>query len=231
VIASLDTPQLAARAQALAAGRRRALLGVTGLPGAGKSTLADALVVRLGGTARVVGMDGFHLARSRLAELGLLDRMGAIDTFDAEGFVALVRRLRAPGGEVVHAPEFRRETEDAIAGAVAIGQDVRLVVVEGNYLLAPQSPWCELRPLLDEVWYVELDEPVRLANLIARHRAYGKTEEEARRWALGPDQRNAELIAATRPQADLIVRLEGDPGVGAATRAEPLVAQQPQDSR
>jgi pantothenate kinase len=202
------------RVRALADGGARTLLGVTGPPGAGKSTLAREIVEWTDGAARVVAMDGFHLSTSRLARLGRLDRMGAIDTFDAAGFVALLRRLREPSAGTVYAPEFRRTIEEPIAGAVAIERDVRLVVVEGNYLLAEQKPWDEVRTLLDEAWYCEPDEESRLANLIARHRSYGKTPEEARRWALGSDQRNAALIAATRSRADLIVTLEAAPSSG-----------------
>jgi pantothenate kinase len=205
--ATTRLPELVERARGLPGTGRRAILGVTGPPGAGKSTLARAIVDRIGETAEVVGMDGFHLAQSQLSRLGRLGRMGAIDTFDAAGFLALVRRLRDPRGEIVYAPEFRREIEEPVAGAVPVGPGVRLVVVEGNYLLASQPPWSELPPLFDEVWYVELEESVRLVNLIARHRACGKDEDEARRWAIGPDQRNAELIAESRPRADLVVRL------------------------
>jgi pantothenate kinase len=201
--------ELLVRARALAGSDRRTLLGVTGAPGAGKSTLAQALVHDVGATARLVGMDGFHLSQSRLGELGRGTRKGAIDTFDAAGFVALVRRLREPAENVIYAPEFRREIEDSIAGAVAIEASIRLVVVEGNYLLASHPPWAELRGLFDEIWYCERDERARLVSLVARHRAFGKSEEEARRWALGSDQHNAALIVKTRARADLIARLDG----------------------
>lgn len=202
--------ELAERARSLAAQDRRTLLGVTGAPGAGKSTLAQAIVEHVGDAARLVGMDGFHLAQARLAELGRLSRKGAIDTFDAAGFVSLLRRLRNPGSEIIYAPEFRRELEESVAGAVAIESSIRLVVVEGNYLLVEDEPWCALRPLFDEIWYCERDEETRVSSLIARHRAYGKSEEEARTWALGTDQRNADLIVATRARADRVVTLDGE---------------------
>jgi pantothenate kinase len=206
-VASLS--DLLERARALAASDARVLLGVTGAPGAGKSTLAQAIVDDVGATASLVGMDGFHLAQARLAALGRLERKGAMDTFDGDGFVALVRRLRECPEQVVHAPEFRREIEESIAGAVAIEPRARLVVVEGNYLLASEDPWVELRALFDAVWYCERDEHERLAGLIARHRAYGKSEEEARRWAMGSDERNAAMIRTTRGRADLVARLDG----------------------
>ena len=154
-------------------------------------------------------MDGFHLAQSRLAELGRLDRKGAIDTFDGEGFIALVRRLRSPAEDVIFAPEFRRDLEESAPAAIGIERGIPLVVVEGNYLLVSDPPWAELRALFDEVWYCEPAETLRIANLIARHRVYGKSEIEARRWALGSDQRNAELIETTRPRADLIASIDG----------------------
>ncbi len=186
----------------------RALLGITGPPGVGKSTLANEVVRQVGDTARLVEMDGFHLPQARLAELGSLGRMGAIDTFDATGFVALVASLRTPGENTIYAPEFRRDIGESIADARPIEPSVQLVVIDGNYLLMSEKPWGALRELIDEMWYCERDEKARIASLIDRHRAHGKSPDEARRWALGSDQRNAELIKRTRSRADLIAVLD-----------------------
>jgi pantothenate kinase len=127
------------RARRLAAGGRRALLGITGPPGGGKSTLASAIASELGDQAVLVGMDGFHLAQSELVRLGRAGRKGAPDTFDAAGYVALLRRLRDASEDVVYAPEFRREIEEPINAAVAVPRDVPLVITEGNYLLVDEG--------------------------------------------------------------------------------------------
>ncbi len=204
-----DPQPLVRRAAALARGGRRAILGITGPPGAGKSTLAERLVAELGGAAVYLPMDGFHLAHQVLAALGRVGRKGAPDTFDAAGYVALLRRLRDPAEGWVYAPRFVRDIEDAIAGAIPVGPDVPLVVTEGNYLLLPDGPWAQVRPLLDEVWYLDVPEAARLRRLIDRHRAFGRDEAQARDRATGSDQCNAVLIGATRDRADLIVPLPG----------------------
>ena len=196
---------LLARARRLAVPGERRLLGITGAPAAGKSTVASAVVAALHPDAVLVPMDGFHMAQHELDRLGRTERKGAPDTFDGAGFVALVRRLAAATEPVVYAPEFRREIEEPIAGAIAVPRDVPLVVVEGNYLLLDESPWRDLAPLLAETWYLDPDEATRIARLVARHMAFGRDKAQAIGRALGSDQRNAEVILATRAKATVIV--------------------------
>ena len=191
-----DLAELVTRASELAGDGRR-LLGITGPPGAGKSRLAERIVGELAGRAALIGMDGFHLAGAELVRTGLADRKGAPETFDRDGFVVLLTRLRANAG-TVYAPVFDREWEDSRAAAAAVPVTVPLVVVEGNYLLY----WPEVRPLLDEVWYLDPDPVQRRQALTARHMAYGRSPEQARAWAARSDDRNAELVAAGRQRAD-----------------------------
>jgi pantothenate kinase len=207
-----DLDALAARARDLAGCHPRAILGITGPPGAGKSTLAGLLVRRLGAEAVLVPMDGFHFAQVELQRLGRAARKGAPDTFDVGGYVALLDRLRRQPGETVYAPTFRRDLEEPIAGAIPVPPTARIVVTEGNYLLENAWSWAAVRPLLDEVWYLDLAEKVRVSRLVARHIAHGRSEPEARRWVHDVDQANAARIEAGRDRADLVVRVPVKPG-------------------
>ena len=198
-----------ARLQALMAGGQRRLLGLVGAPGAGKSTLAQALLQAVGADrAQVVPMDGFHLANVELQRLGRAGRKGAPDTFDSAGYVALLQRLRAqrPGGDIVYAPEFRREIEEPIAGAIAVLPATQLVITEGNYLLHDAGPWAGAAAMLDEVWYVDIDDAVREQRLVQRHQQFGRSAEAARDWVAGTDAPNARLIAATKVRAHHVLR-------------------------
>ncbi|MGW2823579.1 nucleoside/nucleotide kinase family protein [Streptomyces sp. NPDC001443] len=207
----LSSADLLRRAAALVRPGRRAILGVAGSPGAGKSTLAAWLVRELNGDGPAwvahVPMDGFHLADVELDRLGRRDRKGAPDTFDAAGYAALLRRLReeSDGDDIVYAPGFERVLEQPLAGAVPVPSAARLVVTEGNYLLLETGAWARVRPQLDEVWFCEVDEEERIRRLVARHEEFGKGHEEAVAWVLGTDQRNADLVAGTRERADLVV--------------------------
>lgn len=181
------------------------MLGIVGAPGSGKSTVSEQLAARIESIA-VVPMDGFHLRNDRLDELGRRNRKGAPDTFDVDGYVALLQQLRGrPPGEVIRAPKYDRLKGEPVADVLVIGDDVRLVVTEGNYLLHDQGGWERVRPLLDEVWYVDIDDDIRVSRLIARHIEYGKSTAAAREWVMRSDEANAALVLGTRHRADVLV--------------------------
>jgi pantothenate kinase len=193
--------ELSDRASRLVAAGGRRVLGITGAPGAGKSTLAAALGNEL--HVPVVSLDGFHLSNDELRRLNRLDRKGAPDTFDGAGFVAMLRRLHA-GGDAVLAPAFDRAGEAVMADAITVPCDAGLVVVEGNYLLLETPPWNAVRDLLAEVWF--LDHPRRVERLVARHVEFGRTPAAAHeRATAGSDGDNARLIMSSRDRADLVL--------------------------
>ena len=189
---------------------RRVLIGIAGAPGAGKTTLAAALTTALTARDVVVAhvpMDGFHLADAALDLIGLRDRKGAPETFDAAGYAALLARIAA--GEAVWAPAFERDLEQPIAQAIRVPAEARIIISEGNYLLLPAPEWRAVASWFDEVWFCQLDDRVRRARLISRHVRFGKTPEEARAWVERLDEANARIVAATAPAADLLIRLRG----------------------
>jgi pantothenate kinase len=194
-------PALMQRLQQLAGGPRR-LLGVVGPPGSGKSTLAALMAQSVGERAQVVPMDGFHLAQVELERLGRAARKGAPDTFDAAGYAALLRRLRdQQADEVVYAPDFRREIEEPVAGALPLLSQTPVLITEGNYLLLDTDGWAPVAGLLDEVWYLEVDPALRLERLAQRHQRFGRSRETALSWIAGTDEPNARRIEATRHRA------------------------------
>ena len=208
IVPMSDLATLVDRARGLVEPRQRRLLGIAGVPGAGKSTLAEAVASALGTV--VVAMDGYHLSNAELHRLGRHERKGAPDTFDAAGYIAVLRELRANAG-VVRAPMFDRSIEEPVQDAITVPRDASLVITEGNYLLLDVEPWTQIRPLLEEIWFVEVDEAARIERLVARHVRFGRSPAEAReRVTTGSDAANARVIAATRDRADLVLRLPSD---------------------
>jgi pantothenate kinase len=194
------------RAQALLASGQRKILGIAAAPGTGKSTLAEGLLQALGTQAQVVAMDGYHLANSELQRMDRAGRKGAPDTFDAAGYASLLRRIRSQQpGETIYAPEYRRELEEAIAGAIAIEAATPLIITEGNYLLLEDAGWDAVRGVLDEVWFVDIDSELRQQRLLERHMRFGRSREDALAWIASTDEPNARRIESSRHRADWVV--------------------------
>lgn len=179
--------------------RERLIVGITGPPGVGKSTVTRRLVERLGDIASYVPMDGFHLATPQLDRLGRRERKGAPDTFDIDGYVAALTRVAAGyRGNDIYVPDFHRALEEPVAAALVVPGTARVVVTEGNYL----GLWDEVRRRLDRLYYLGGDREVRRSRLVARHIEGGRSETEARRWVESVDELNADRIAATCDRCD-----------------------------
>jgi pantothenate kinase len=203
----MTLPDLVSRARTLLTSGERRILGLTGSPGAGKSTLAAALQAALGDRAALLPMDGFHLANEELRRLGRAGRKGAPDTFDVGGYAALLTRVRQQQEDVVYAPRFDRHLEESIGSALPVPRAAPLVITEGNYLLL-DGPWQAVRAQLDDVWFLAPPDELRRAHLIARHEVHGRDPRAARAWVESVDDANAHLIEAARDRADLVVRLD-----------------------
>lgn len=193
------------RLEKLAQRGQRVILGLVGCPGSGKSTLAAALQQHLPDVTQIVPMDGFHLSNSELRRKGLAHRKGSPDTFDCDGYIALLQRLRGSyRKQTVYAPEFVREIEEPVANSIAILPTSSLLITEGNYLLLSNGMWANVRGCLDECWYVDVNSAVRIDRLIKRHEFYGRSLQSAKDWVDQTDEPNARLIEATKDKADLV---------------------------
>lgn len=197
-------------------GPLRRVVGLVGLPGSGKSTLADKLIAAVNaeagaGTAVFLGMDGFHLSKAALAQMpdpqAALARRGSPWTFDPAGLADRLRAVRSATADVtpVPWPGFEHSVGDPVEGAVQIDPAVRLVLVEGLYLLHREHGW-NLDGLLDTCWYLDVPMDVALQRLVARHQAaWGFSVSQAEARVAMNDQRNAETVLQTRARADALV--------------------------
>jgi pantothenate kinase len=195
---------------AMAASGRRFVLGLAGPPGAGKSTLAQAIVAyarTLMGDdwAALFPMDGYHLSNAQLRRLGLADRKGAPATFDVDGYLAMLARLAADPPADVYVPEYDRRLHEPIAARLRVPPAARLVVTEGNYLALDDPAWLPARRFIDALWYVEAPDSLRETRLVSRQLKGGRDARAAREWVERSDRLNGELVKRSKANADRVI--------------------------
>ena len=186
----------------------RTIIGIVGKPGAGKSTVVAEIQNQFeSNDVAIIPMDGYHLSNEELIELGRRNRKGAPDTFDVSAFVSLLRSVRNEINKNHTFPIFHREIEASKEGEGLVPAGAKVVVVEGNYLFSQEYGWHEVFPLLDQSWFISIDDEIRMRRLIARHIAYGKTAQEAEEWSLGSDEMNARFIEKSANRAEKVINL------------------------
>jgi pantothenate kinase len=208
--------RLAERLLARAAARagRRWVVGIAGIPGAGKSTLAGRLMEQLGTLdatvpiAALIPMDGFHFSNEKLNQLKLRDHKGSPQTFDAEAYIDFLSQAAAPGFAGLF-PVYDRTAHDPVWRDVPeqrIDATTRIIITEGNYLLLNQQPWSRLAGVLDESWWLETPAAVARRWLLARHVRGGRSAQEAEAHVRRSDDANAALVLSGSRAADLRLR-------------------------
>jgi pantothenate kinase len=190
----------------------RIAIGFAGGPGTGKSTLAAELVTMLNavrpGSAALVPMDGFHMKHAKLEEMGETDRKGAPHTFEGADFVNFLHHLKSANGPV-SGPGYSRKIEDTVDGAFTVQPDVRVLIVEGNYLLLTEGPWAGVKPQLDYSVFIDVPRELVQARLLKRHGEEGLfTEERNRAHIERNDLPNYDLVCLSQGRADVVISMD-----------------------
>jgi pantothenate kinase len=191
----------------------RILIGLSGLPGAGKSTYAEVLQrqadLRLGsGVLLTLGMDGFHLTKAALGRMAdpatALARRGAPWTFDVEGLAQRLRMVKDYYKKSnVYWPDFQHGVGDPLADLHVVAPDVKVVMVEGLYMLYDKEGWQDVSCQFDERWYLDTPEETAYERLVTRHMiSKNLTRSEAESRVDFNDKLNGALIFSTREQSD-----------------------------
>ena len=192
----------------------RIAVGIAGGPGTGKSTMAAEIVTMLNathpGSAQLVPMDGFHIRHAKLQAMGQEDFKGAPHTFEGAEFVSFLHHLKG-ARTAVSGPGYSRKIEDVVEDAFTVGPDVRVLVVEGNYLLLTEGPFAGVKPLLDYAVFIDVPRHLVEARLLRRHAEEGLFSEERNRAHIARnDLPNYDLVSLSQDRADVVISLLTD---------------------
>ena len=173
----------------------RVLIAIAGPPGSGKSTVGEILTNLMNKNlmkTSLVPMDGFHLDNETLERSNLLERKGAPETFDIDGFLSLIKELRSKNE--IRVPIFDRSTDKVIKDAQTISKEQDYLVIEGNYLLLDREFWRDLSKYWDYKIFLTVEKAVLKSRLIERWLGENHTYSEAEARVLNNDLVNANLV-------------------------------------
>lgn len=207
---------------------QRLLVGLTGIPASGKTSLAHAVVNKVNDVhkqsspgslniAIMIGLDGWHLPRSTLAAMPnskeAFARRGAHWTFDGEGYVKFVAKLRAPG--LVNAPSFSHSAKDPVEDDIQVQSHHRIILLEGLYVFLSIEPWVVAGSMLDERWLVDVDLDDAKERIVKRHVETGvtATEKEATHRAEENDFPNGEFVLGHILEPTRRIKSINDPSI------------------
>jgi pantothenate kinase len=192
----------------------RQFIGIAGAPGSGKSTtverLYDALTTQQPDAVAILPMDGFHYDDAVLHDMGRRPWKGAPDTFDVGGFVSVLKRLRDPNETRVAVPVFDRDLEISRGSARIIPDDVKLILVEGNYILLNRAPWNALEKSFDLTVMIDVPEDELRRRLRARWVHFGLSEDDIAHKLDGNDLPNGRAVIHESRAADLVYQQLSD---------------------
>jgi pantothenate kinase len=208
------------------AGQARLLIALAGPPGSGKTTIAQHVVQQVNSLPDphpktiCISADGFHLTQLQLRAMPnaaeAIARRGAPWTFDGAAAVALVRELGSPDAVLrpVLAPTFDHQVKDPVAGGLSVAADVEVCIIEGNYLLIADEPWCEIGQLVDDRWLVHVEPELARLRVAKRHLKAGIEDsmDKALARVEGNDMVNGALVAErSEGRYDILVKSFDEP--------------------
>ncbi len=202
----LDYPELASLIEQIKTNNNIYLIGVAGIPGAGKSTLSAEYLQKIIPNSTVLPMDGYHLYRKDLDENGHRFR-GAAFTFDSKKFKHDLEELKK--NRCGSFPSFDHAKKDPLEDDIKIDKDVKCVIVEGLYLFLEE--W-GLQKLFDAKIFITCDVDLAMKRVAERHLKCGIVDniEDGFKRANDNDRKNAEYIIKDSVIDESVIVIKSD---------------------